>query len=204
MKPNKTVIGITGGIGTGKSTVLRFIKKKYEADLIVADEVGHALMEKGECVYKALVKEFGTSILKENGAIDKKKLAKLTFSSDEMQEKVDRIEHPLILEEIKKCVHGAKQPIVFIEAALLQEGKLTDLCDQVWIVTADKKTRVERLMADRKYTEEKCEAVMNLQLSEEEYLQLGTEAIENSGDFKKTKKRIKALMKGLGAKKRKS
>ncbi len=105
-KAEPLVIGVTGGIGAGKSSVLSYLKRHTMSRVIQADTVGRELMEPGRSVYQALVSAYGDKILKEDGAIDKQALAKIGFSSKEAQLKLNALEHGLIREEIIKRIKG--------------------------------------------------------------------------------------------------
>lgn len=199
MKRNKTVIGITGGIGAGKSTVLSYIAQNFRTTILYADEIGRELMEPGESVYEALKAYYGTDILNEDGTIDRTKLSEIAFRDEESQLKINEIEHPLIREEILNRIRYAPEDIVFVEAALLKEGGLSDICREVWYVTASKEARIERLMTYRKYSYEKCISIMDKQLSEEEFTEFADEKIDNSEDLFTTSLRVNELMRKIGA-----
>lgn len=130
------VIGFTGGIGAGKSTVLKLIQKQYDIHVIMADEVGHVLMEKDRSVYRALLNEYGRKILDANGEIDKKKLSEIAFKDAESQKRINEIEHPIIKKHIQYCISHTKKKVCFIEAALLFEGNLLEICDCVISIIA--------------------------------------------------------------------
>ena len=196
---NKKVIGITGGIGAGKSTVLEYILQNYKVDVIRADEIGHILMEPGESVYEALVANYGRGILMFDDLIDTEKLATIAFKDAESQRRINEIEHPLIKEEILARIRYASAPVVFVEAALLKEGGLTDVCDQVWYVTAPVEERIDRLIVSRSYSYEKCVSIMNRQLSEEAFAKIADAVINNGEDFYTTIQTVDQLMKKIGA-----
>ena len=196
---NKKVIGITGGIGAGKSTVLEYILQNYKVDVIRADEIGHILMEPGESVYEALVANYGRGILMFDDLIDTEKLAAIAFKDAESQRRINEIEHPLIKEEILARIRYASAPVVFVEAALLKEGGLTDVCDQVWYVTAPVEERIDRLIVSRSYSYEKCVSIMNRQLSEEAFAKIADAVINNGEDFYTTIQTVDQLMKKIGA-----
>ncbi|MBP5224727.1 MAG: dephospho-CoA kinase [Lachnospiraceae bacterium] len=175
------VIGVAGGVGAGKSTVLSYITARYRVETILADETGRELMEPGKSVYFALKEVYGDAVLNEEGRIDTAKLSSIVFSGPEEQKKVNGLEHPLIKSEIEWRIGRSKADVVFIEAALLIEGGLTEICDEVWLVTAKKDVRIARLMESRGYTKERCEQIIALQLSDDEMKKYAAVLIDNSG-----------------------
>lgn len=178
----KRVIGITGGIGAGKSEVLSLLQTRFGADVILADEVAHELMEPGQAAYQEIVKQFGTAFLQENGAIDRKAFAALLFQTEEMRERVNAIVHPLVKKEIRRRVDASGALLVAVEAALLIEEKYRgDICEELWYVYTSREVRIRRLMEGRGYTREKCEQIMASQLSEEEFLANCRRVLRNDG-----------------------
>ncbi len=200
MKPNDThiVYGVTGGIGAGKSEILRYISAHYDCRVLKADEVGRELMRKGRSVYKALVQGFGPEILLPDGEIDRTKLAEWIFSDPALQKKANEIEHQTIRDSIIRRIRRTKERHVFLEAALLKEGNLIPLCQEVIVVTADREVRVERLMASRGYTREKSLRVMDGQLQSEEFLRLADHVIDTGGSLPESCEKTRLLMAELG------
>ncbi len=213
MKQSKPVIGVTGGVGAGKSTVLRYLEKNYGVAVIMADEVGRELMAPGKSVYKALVENYGEGILKEaeaapdqageetqgTRAIDTAVLAGIAFKDEDSQKRINAIEHPIIKEEI---VHRIVEALacervtgVVVEAALLKEGGLCELCDEVWYVYARRAVRVERLRKSRGYSVEKCRAILKRQLTDKAFRSIADVVIDNSGSSEMTGKKLDREMK---------
>lgn len=197
MKQSKPVIGITGGVGAGKSTVLQYLEKQYGVTVIMADEVGRELMAPGKSVYKALVENYGEGILKADGCIDTAAVAKIAFKDAESQQRINAIEHPIIKDEIVARIREAESNMIVVEAALLKEGGLTELCDEVWYIYTQRDERIRRLMESRGYSEEKCRQVIKRQLTDKAFRSISDRVIDNSGDAEKTKKRIDREMKRI-------
>lgn len=205
MKQNKkspVVIGITGGVGSGKSRLASFAVRNYRIRRILADEVGRDLMAPGKSVYEALVLAFGRGILTKDGFLDKKKLSEICFQDPEGQEKLNRIEHPLIREEIQKRIRRTKLPFVMLEAALLKEGKLAEDCSEVIFVYTDREIRIRRLMKTRGYDREKCEKIIALQLTDTAFRAFSTAEIDNSGSLQASIQTLEALFEKWGVPKR--
>lgn len=191
------IIGITGGVGCGKSTVLHILKQDFDCYTIEADKVGHLVMQNGTETYQKIVSTFGNEILDTNLEIDRKRLAGIVFSDKEKLKKLNQIVHPAvknhIKNEIEQVTHLGNHSIIILEAALLIEEKYPEFCDEVWYIYADKQERIKRLKKTRGYTEEKIKKIMENQLSEEEFLKNCDKKIDNSHDFEATCQQIKKL-----------
>lgn len=194
----KQVIGITGGIGCGKSVVMSILEEEYGAYVLLSDLVGHELMIPGAVNYNGIVEAFGTDILLENGEIDRKKLGSIVFGNPEKLALLNSITHPNIMKEIRGRIDAAlANPVyqmVCLESALLFETELADYCDQTWYVYADEEVRINRLIAGRGYTREYCVSVMKKQKNEEYYRKKANVVIDNSGDTCKTRSQIVFMM----------
>lgn len=189
-------IGITGGVGAGKSTVLKILEKKYKAHLIMADDVAKDLMRKGKSAYRQIVKTFGKEILGEDGEIDRQKLSAIVYSDEEKRLAINQIVHPLVKKAIlkeKKAVSKADpQKLIVLEAALLIEDHYKEVLDELWAVIADKEVRIQRLMDSRGYSREKSESIIAAQLSDDEFRQACDFIIDNSASLPETEKQIEA------------
>ena len=128
------ILGITGGIGCGKSAVLSILKEQYQFHVFEADAIAHELMQPGQSIYQAVVSEFGTEILQENGEIDRQKFGAIVFQSQEKLERLDVLTHPAVIAEIKQRIEKirAEEPDgrFVIEAALLIESGCYKICDK--------------------------------------------------------------------------
>ncbi|MCD6552294.1 dephospho-CoA kinase [Thermotoga sp.] len=133
------VIGVTGKIGTGKTTVCEILKRDYGAYVVNVDEIGHEILEE---VKEKLVELFGESVL-EDGKVIRKKLGEIVFRSEEKLRKLERLVHPLMRKKVENIVKE-RSGLVVIEAALLRRMKLDTLCDHVITVVAKEKKIVER------------------------------------------------------------
>lgn len=191
------VIGITGGIGSGKSMVLHLLKEQFHAITLEADKIAHMLMEPNGSTYNPIVTQFGKEILLENGAIDREKLGKVVFGNKEALEALNQIVHPrvkaYIIQEIN--AHKEEAGLLVIEAALLLEDGYQTICDELWYVFARQEVRIQRLMSGRGYTKEKCISVMKNQAPDTFYMEHCDYTIDNSGDIEETGKQVKDLLK---------
>ena len=188
------VIGITGGVGAGKSKILEYISSKYNCDIIMADKAAHMLEEPGQKCYDKLVALLGDSILNDVGSIDKAKMAEKIFSDRALLAKVNEIVHPAVQEYIIQCIQERraenKLDFLFIEAALLIEAGYADIVDELWYIHSDANVRRRRLKSSRAYSDEKIDSIIQKQLSEEEFRKYCSVIIDNSGDFESACKQI--------------
>ncbi|MBD5451076.1 MAG: dephospho-CoA kinase [Lachnospiraceae bacterium] len=196
------IIGITGGVGAGKTQVLSYIAEHYRCRIIRADEAAHLLYEKGQECYKALVAFLGEQILSSDGTIDKKKMASLIFGDKALLEGVNAIVHPAvkryIIEQIA-CERAKKEvDYFFIEAALLIEEHYDEIVDELWYIHSDEAVRRERLYQSRQYSEQKVSDIMKKQLSENAFRQHCQRVILNNSDLEETYQQIQRIMGDLG------
>lgn len=189
------LIGVTGGVGAGKSEILRFIKKHYKCQIYLADEVAHLIKKKGQRCYDRLVALLGEEVLDENGEIDRGKMAAAIFSSEELLEQVNAIVHPevrLYLEErILEARADNETELLFIEAALLIETGYKEIVDEMWYIYATEEVRRERLQKNRGYSMEKIEQIMSSQLTEEAFRAACDFVIDNSKELADSYRQIK-------------
>lgn len=194
------VIGVTGGVGCGKSTVLRFLKEQYHAYVIEADKVAHHVMEPGQEVYKKVVDEFGSQILMPDGKIDRNILGNLVFGEENRDKlnQLNAITHPGVIEKIKeelwKIKKEDKADLIVVESALLRESHFQQYCDEIWYIYADTSTRMERLMANRGYSRQQCENMIKKQESKEFYKENCTRMIDNTKEEAFTQLQIKKAL----------
>ena len=193
-------IGITGGVGAGKSTVLAYLEEKYNAFVIQADEVGHIVMAPGQECYQPVIDLFGKDVIKNDKTIDRKQVSDVVFGNELMRQSLDAIIHPAvktyILEEIRKQRQAGCRLLV-IEAALLLEEKYDAFCDQVWYVHTEQEIRIERLMGSRGYTREKALSIIKRQASEAFFRQNTDYVIANNGLPEETWRQIEEGIKKL-------
>lgn len=187
------VVSITGGVGSGKSEVLRVLKEEFGAQVILADEVAHQLMELGKSGYKKVVEALGTSFLNADGSINRKKLAELIFNDEKALEQMNAIIHPMVWREIQYEITHSDKALIVVEAALFDEEH-NAMFDEIWYVYTTRENRIKRLMASRGYTEEKCLDIMSNQASEEEYRSLAAHVLDNNGSVEAIRDQIAAFL----------
>lgn len=201
MTGRKKVIGITGGTGCGKTVVMNILKEKFSAGLIIADQIGHQLMQPGGANYNEIVAYFGKEILDEEGNINRPVLSKIVFADKEKLEKLNSFSHPniekAILTRIEEMQKDDSIPFIALEAALLIECGYKKHLDELWYVYADEDTRIRRLMEGRDYSVEKSRSVMKSQLKEEEYTKNSDRVIDNSGTPEETYEKLRVIIDDL-------
>lgn len=192
------IIGITGGIASGKSTVVAEIRK-HGYQVIDADQVVHELQAKGGKLYQALCNWLGSEILQENGELDRKKLGQLIFSSKDMLEKSSRLQNGIIREELarRRDELAKTQKVFFMDIPLLIEHDYMEWFDDIWLVHLDEKTQLERLVMRNHFSKEEAKKRMASQMSTEAKKPYADKLLDNSGDLTELKAQINQLLKEL-------
>ena len=192
------LIGITGGIGAGKTAVLSLLKELCRCRVLLADDAGNEVKLPGQPCYERLVALLGQEVLAEDGTIDRKKMAALIFSDHALLEQVNGIIHPevkrYILQEVQKEREKGEADYFFVEAALLIECGYGAILDELWYVHADEVVRAARLKESRGYSEGKIRQIMESQLGEEEFRAHCCVVIENNGDLQETRRQLEAAL----------
>ena len=198
MEQKKKIIGITGGIASGKSTVVAEIRK-HGYQVIDADQVVHELQAKGGKLYQALCNWLGTDILQENGELDRKKLGQLIFSSKDMLEKSSRLQNGIIREELarRRDELAKTQKVFFMDIPLLIEHDYMEWFDDIWLVHLDEKTQLERLVMRNHFSKEEAKKRMASQMSTEAKKPYADKLLDNSGDLTELKAQINQLLQEL-------
>lgn len=193
MEKQKRIIGITGGVGAGKSSVLEILKTKYGAKILLADLVAHELMEPGSEGLKRVVDALGNGFLKGDGSVDRKALADLLFRDPQALKQVNSIIHPMVWEYMKSSARESEQSLIVIEAAVFDMAP-AGLFDEIWYVYTSEENRIRRLMESRGYTREKCESIIKRQDSEAAYRKMADRVIDNNKTAKETEQQIKEIL----------
>ena len=192
-------IGITGGVGAGKSAILDYLKNKPDTKVMLADEIAHELMVPGTQCYDRLKAEFGTEdIYQKDGFFDRIKLAQVIFSDDEKRKKLNGIVHPAV----RKYVIGqaayereeGKIKLLVLEAALLIEEHYDEICDELWYIYTSEENRRIRLKKQRNYSDEKISEIFNSQLTDEKFRKACRVVIDNNGTIEAAAAQIEAAL----------
>lgn len=189
------VIGLTGGIGSGKSTVSRFLAESG-AVVLDADKIGHEVYLPDTDTWRELVKIFGEGILAPDNTIDRKKLGAIVFGNDAELKKLDAVIHPRITEIIRQRIDeyrrkGAK--IIVLDAPVLFEANAEKLVDEIWVVVADEKNVVKRAAARTGLPEQQIRARIHSQLTNAERTKKAQVVIHNDGTTEQLKEKVQQL-----------
>lgn len=195
------VIGLTGGVGSGKSTVARVMKEDWDAILLIADEIGHLAFMPQSGTYQRIVAYFGEDILDKDREINHALLAAEIFSDDEKRKALNAIVHPFVLAYIREQLvrYQRTDAIVVLESAILAESGCVPLCDDIWYVHVPEPVRRKRLKRDRHYTDAKIDAIMEKQLPDESYFKVARILIDNSKEPEKVREEVGKYMRNLPA-----
>ena len=180
------VIGITGGVGSGKSLVAEIASKKYNAGLLIADELGHIVTEPGKPAFKKIIEMYGSGILGQDGSIDRKKLADIIFSDDKARSAINSIIHPEVMLYIEDYINSRKgqDGYIILETAIMYETGCDRFCDETWYVYVPEDARIKRLSKNRGYTEEKSRSIIEKQKPDSFFTERAGRVIDNTGSIK--------------------
>ena len=194
-------IGLTGGIGAGKSTVSQILAE-LGAFIIDADKVGHEIYLPGKEAWQQVVAAFGRDILAADQTIDRKKLGALVFASDAARQRLNAIVHPLMFGDIRRRVTEKRAEgftkLIVVEAAILIEANWLPLVDEVWVVVTGKSAVIERVAAQRGLSARDTEARIASQLSDGERLTYADVVIRNDGSLADLRQQITTAWERLG------
>jgi dephospho-CoA kinase len=192
-------IGLTGGIGSGKSTVTKILAE-LGAPIIDADKVGHAIYEPGGPAYADMIAAFGEGILAPDRTIDRKRLGPIVFADPGALKRLNGIVHPKMFLRMREMIDsmraaGERKPIV-IEAAILIEANWQPLFNEIWLVVTSRERVIERVERDRGMQREQTEARIKAQLSDEERRKHATTVVTNEGTIDDLRRKVVALWSG--------
>jgi dephospho-CoA kinase len=198
------VIGLTGGIGSGKSTVAGYLEE-LGAVIMNLDKVGHDVIKSGSQTFNKIVDKFGEDILDSRGEIDRARLAKIVFKDPEALARLNSIVHTAIDEAINEKIAEycrQKVKVMVLEAAAMLEAGKARQADEIWVTTAPEATVLHRLRERSGYSEEETKARIHSQLSDEERIRRADVVIDTDGTLEAVKARVEAewrrLMERIG------
>ncbi|MGD9714571.1 MAG: dephospho-CoA kinase [Thermomicrobiales bacterium] len=199
--PEPILIGVTGNIGCGKSTVTSELAR-LGATIIDADLVYHDLIQPGTLLWSRILERFGKSIALPDGRIDRRALGSIVFSDPKALIQLESLTHPAIRAEVLRRVHDATTPVVAVSAVKLIEGGWKEICDVIWLVTCTEENQRSRLSESRQLSSADVDARLSAQPRIEAKLKLADVIIDNSGTLEETHAQIhrawKALCEELG------
>ncbi len=192
MDKRPVVIGLTGNIACGKSTVARMLAEKG-ACVIDADAIAHEVIRKGTPAYDAVLQRFGPGILGPDGEIDRRRLGEIVFRDPVALRDLEAIVHPAVLKEIQRRILACSgAPAIVVEAIKLIESGFARACDALWVVTCPEAEQIRRLMRERGFTEEEARIRIRAQPPQEEKIRQADVVIDNGGDLEATRRQVEA------------
>ena len=191
-RKNKFVLGVTGNIACGKSTVAGMFKTK-NCLLIDVDELAHGLFSIGSCVYGKIKKYFGQKIIKNNSCVDRDKLAKIVFANPAALAKLNRIVHPELIRQIKRRIRNSNKRIIILDAALIVEAGLVGMVDKLVVVTAKSQQQILRSQKSLGLAKKQVILRMKSQISQEAKSHFADFIIDNSSQLSKTQKQVSKI-----------
>lgn len=188
-------IGITGGVGAGKSAILEYFSKMEHTKVMLADEIAHDLMKSGTSCYDKLKCCFGDEdIYLSDGSFDRKKMAQVIFSDEKKRQQLNEIVHPAVkayvVEQEAKERKKGELKLLILEAALLIEDHYDEICDELWYIYTSEKNREKRLMESRGYSQEKVHQIFASQLPDSVFREHCSVTIDNNGSYEATCRQI--------------
>lgn len=196
-RSKKIILGVTGGFGSGKSTVSGILKA-YGAELIDADKLAHScIASQGKC-YKRLIRVFGNKILKNDESIDRAKLGKIVFGNKKLLRRINNIIHPEVIKEIKKRIKRSKSGVIVLDVPLLIESGLKGLVDKLIVVKATRVTQIRRALKSGVLNKADVLKRINSQIPLRVKSRLADFVIDNSGSTTKTRKQAADIWRSLG------
>lgn len=191
-------IGITGGVGAGKSAILEYLASQPNIRVMLADNIAHELMKPGTECYDQIHEQFVEEpIWSDDGTIDRAAFANVIFQNDSKRDMLNNIVHPAVKDYVIEQKNKAEKEglsILVLEAALLIEEKYDEICDELWYIYTSKENRRKRLKVTRGYSDEKIDDIFASQLSENEYRQSCQMVIDNNADIDTTISVVKDLI----------
>ncbi|MDA9700488.1 dephospho-CoA kinase [Prochlorococcus sp. AH-736-L23] len=199
LKSNQRRIGLTGGIGSGKTTITNYIRKHKNIPILDADNLSRELIKPNTYGYKKILDYFGNNIIdnekNSERAINRKLLRNIIFKHSESKEWIEKLLHPLIKEKmIEECSQYKNNQTIVLVIPLLFEAKFQDICTEIWLVKCPKELQKRRLIKRDKISEKEAYESINLQLSFEEKIKFSDIILDNSDDQNKWIKTIKELL----------
>ena len=190
------IIGLTGNIGTGKSTVAALLRE-LGAEVVDADRVAHEVMAPGTAEWQRLVDRFGREVVQPDGAVDRRKLGAIVFADPASLRDLEAILHPGVRQRIRARFAATERPAIVVEAIKLLEGGLYREVDAVWVVTTPPDEQVRRLVASRGLGVAEAETRVDAQPPQAEKVARADVVIENSGELEDTRRQVLAAWRAI-------
>ncbi|MGI8906348.1 MAG: dephospho-CoA kinase [Candidatus Sumerlaeaceae bacterium] len=193
------ILGLTGSLGSGKSTVAEMIRELTGAVVIDADEITYQLQAPGGAAYGRIAEAFGPEIVKPDGTLDRKKLGAMVFADEAKRQVLNGIVHPLVRQEqLRHLDEHRSDPLVVLMVPLLFEAQMESLADRVVVVTVNEAARRERLWLRSAMQADEVERRLRTQMNQEEKARRADFLVDNSGALDATRQQVSELLRALG------
>ncbi len=197
------IIGLTGNIGSGKSTVSHRLAE-LGAEVIDADRVARDVVAPGTAGLRKVIREFGSGVLNDKGELDRARMASIVFNDPEARRRLEAIIHPEVNRVIGRRVSEYREgrgsaPVLVVEVPLLIKSGMHGMMDEIWVVTAERDVQVKRVMARSGLSEDEVFKRLNAQMPQEVLCEYADRIIDNSGSIEKTISQVNAIWEGLVA-----
>ena len=196
-KEQMRVIGITGGVGSGKSRVLKHLQEAYGAVIWQLDEVAKELQRAGEPCFERITGMFGPSVVGADGELDRQELGRMVFGDVQKLMQLNAAVHPEVRRQVLRQIADSRKngtKLFVIESAILPTAGYEDICEEMWYIYTKESVRRERLKVSRGYSDERIDRMIASQPGEEAFRNICSKVIDNSGTFENTKEQIGELL----------
>ncbi len=196
------IIGITGGVGAGKTTVLNILREICNCQIVMADDVAKELMQHGKVLSKHAIRIFGVNSYNDDLTLNTNHIACLMYENDALKTEWTGLVHPAVKKEIISRISIAQNEGVtdyfFIEAALLLEEHYDEICDEIWYIYASEEERIKRVMDNRGYSSEKALAIISNQMKHDEFVGRCNFVIDNGINIRHTRMQLENRLEEMG------
>jgi dephospho-CoA kinase len=193
-KDKQLIIGLTGGIATGKSTVSNYLAEKYLIPILDADLIAKEAVKINTPIFQNIVNHYGEEILLKDGNLNREKLAKIIFNSEKEKTWLEKQIHPFVADSLQSRIKILSHPIILLSIPLLLEAKMTNLVNQIWVVSCDFSTQLHRLKIRNNLTEKEAISRINSQMPLTEKVKLADIVIDNNGNLTNLYNQINIIM----------
>ena len=187
------IIGVTGTSGSGKSEVCKILVEKYNAELIDADQIAKKLSQKGTIYFNSIVESFGNEIIDQKGELNRKKLANIIYEDKKKREELNKLTFLYVVEDIKKMINKTKKKIMIVDAPLLFESRLDQICDFVISIIADPEVKIERICKRDGITKQEAKKRLQAQAPNSFFIENSDYILWNNKEIEDVKKQIEEL-----------
>jgi dephospho-CoA kinase len=192
LKNRRIILGLTGGFGTGKTTVAGILKA-YGARVIDADKIAHSLLKKGTPAYKKIVMNFGRAVQNSDGSINRAKLGAKVFAKESSRKKLNRIMHPEIIKVMMAALRSIKKGVVVLDAPLLLEAGLGKIADKLIVVTASRENQMRRIQKSKHISKAQILKRIHSQMPLLDKVRRADFVIDNNGAVSQTRKQVQVI-----------